>query len=95
MVPSIQGLLVVHNEIRGADEELAHLEAEAENFEHQIIVLNDFVATTTDISGRLDELSLEERAEVIQSVVSKITVGTDVDIKMALGAGCVRRTLEA
>ena len=61
------------------------MEASAGQYESQLKTLENFTLVTSAVRGKLQNLGDEERKEIVCALVSKVTIGEEINLKMAIG----------
>ncbi len=67
------------------ESELSEMEGSAGEYERQLEALENFTHIASAIRGRLPNLSDDERKDIVCALVSKVTVGEEINLKMAIG----------
>ncbi len=62
------------------------LEADVTNYDRQKAILSSFTAVSEQVRDKLQDLSEDERTELIRAFVTRITVGKDVEVSLVIPA---------
>ena len=69
--------------------ELSRLKADVDDYERQRDMLDDFVEVSGRVRDRLDNLTHAERTELMRAMVTKVVVGADIQVAMAISGARV------
>lgn len=69
--------------------ELLKLESAARDYEQRVAALDEFMQVAERISDRLDDVNADEQTQITHAMVSRVTIGEDVQVKLARGPGHV------
>ena len=70
--------------------ELSRIESDVSNFEAQLFMLDDFVASAEEIKKRIPELTDEERGELISLFVVNVSIGEECRVNLVFPSDHVK-----
>ena len=76
-------------------EEIERMRSHVGDYDAQLEALDNFTAVATAIRNRLPLLDDDERRELICAIVSRVTVGPEINLTMAIGHAPVIDDLKA